>query len=799
MESGAVESDGTPASVEHLVDAIGPVGLVNVTVCHVVEKDEVSVAVSPTATVRDVLTSVAAVLERPEILKKGRLVRKTKEGRAYASLDGAEKIGNRRRFTLMGVPNLMSAPTLPRKNAVLVPQALGVAERSASTGPETVVAPSPEEVLSPPSTPQHQQGTSPAERGAPPPGIVGAAPETTRVTTLDPSPRSVAAPRHILPGTLPAQRLTLSQALSLQTELGVAFSDVLFQRRLSAIEQTGKTKGELIIGRQSVVLEFQAPVLAKYGFEVNSHGINEMVKAMGDHNDNAEFLGNSAAINELLGIGPRLKRRGERFNSIGAMLPVGRPGAGEVLVVRTTKFKGERLSELPALKWSSYPRRNEGADPSLPFVFVDADVQYQAFEGFGGSITEATARLLSQLSSCSRERAIDACFHAEKGLAYCLARVRLSGSADASFSNEGGILSVLRQSAVAVTAAGSTGNEKGEERPLRLVASPASPSAWMAACLGMEAAHAEYLVDFAQKLDEQTAVVGAPLWALTIGSVVSPGTCGITNVEMAENVNTENDDGGASAEDERDFVRDFLGPALEGSGLFDKLRLLVCDKSRERILSWGRDVYSDQEAAKYVWGTAFKCGDPSHEAFPVGSGQRCFQNLESLHELRPNKHLIMTEACQEGMFDAGEWGIAERYAEHIIKDLNNWTEAWLDGSLIDQGEGLDRTVAGRICAAPLLADIDRDLVLFQPSYYYIAHFSRYIQAGARRVLCGSSRDALETIAFLNPNGVLVVVVLNRSDLKIGYWLEHAGRVAFAKAPSHSITTLLLSCSRGVSW
>eukprot|EP00415_Alexandrium_ostenfeldii_P001651 UN1651 len=200
-------------------------------------------------------------------------------------------------------------------------------------------------------------------------------------------------------------------------------------------------------------------------------------------------------------------------------------------------------------------------------------------------------------------------------------------------------------------------------------------------------------------------------------------------------------------------------------------------------------VYGDLAAASYVWGVGFHWyGDPRYETWPA-LPQVCFENVGRVHELRPDKHLIMTEACQENGPHLGEWRIAERYGMNIIEDLNHWTEGWIDWNLILDDKG-GPNHADNYCSAPIIVDTARDVVFFLPSYYYIAHFSRYIRAGAQRVLCAADRDVLRATAYVNPDGTLVVVVLNEDDLWVDLSIKLAGEAVHAAAPAHSITTYI---------
>ena len=59
-----------------------------------------------------------------------------------------------------------------------------------------------------------------------------------------------------------------------------------------------------------------------------------------------------------------------------------------------------------------------------------------------------------------------------------------------------------------------------------------------------------------------------------------------------------------TAEEERDFVRDFLGPAFHSNQLKDK-KIVIWDHNRDEMVERARTVLSDPEAAQYVWGTGF--------------------------------------------------------------------------------------------------------------------------------------------------------------------------------------------------
>ena len=86
-----------------------------------------------------------------------------------------------------------------------------------------------------------------------------------------------------------------------------------------------------------------------------------------------------------------------------------------------------------------------------------------------------------------------------------------------------------------------------------------------------------------------------------------------------------------TAEEERDFVRDHLGPALRDAGLGD-VKIVIWDHNRDLMVERASVVFADPEAAAYVWGTGFHWYGPED-----------FDHVQQLHDAWPDKHLLFTE------------------------------------------------------------------------------------------------------------------------------------------------------------
>jgi len=240
-----------------------------------------------------------------------------------------------------------------------------------------------------------------------------------------------------------------------------------------------------------------------------------------------------------------------------------------------------------------------------------------------------------------------------------------------------------------------------------------------------------------------------------------------------------------TAEDERDFIKNYLGPTLAKDGLSSK-KLICWDHNRDLIYQRASTILSDPNAAKYVWGIGYHW----YETW-TGSAMQ-FDNVARVHETFPSKNLLFTEGCAES-FKASrinEWIWGERYGTSMVHDFNNGNVAWTDWNiLLDENGGPNHV--GNFCFAPVHADTKTGRLIYMNSYYYIGHFSKFIRPGAQRIISSSNRDKLQTTAFINTDGKLAVIVLNTSDDKISYNLWINGDAAETVSLPHSIATLIV--------
>jgi glucosylceramidase len=196
-------------------------------------------------------------------------------------------------------------------------------------------------------------------------------------------------------------------------------------------------------------------------------------------------------------------------------------------------------------------------------------------------------------------------------------------------------------------------------------------------------------------------------------------------------------------------------------------------------------MLADPQAAKYVWGIGF------HWYEPWSGGDPMFDNVRLVHETFPDKHLIFTEGCVDS-FDAqkiNEWKYGEQYGRSMIHDFNNGTVGWTDWNVLLDEQGGPNHV-GNFCFAPVHANSRTGELTYLSSYYYIGHFSKFIQSGARRIASSASRSQLQSTAFLNPDKSVTVIVMNPSEKAAPYWLWMNGDAAEVESPPRSIQTLV---------
>jgi glucosylceramidase len=415
-------------------------------------------------------------------------------------------------------------------------------------------------------------------------------------------------------------------------------------------------------------------------------------------------------------------------------------------------------------------------------VQVHTTARHQAVLGIGGAITDATAEVFAALPPAQQQAFLTAYFDPVHGIGYSLLRTTIHSSdfssASYTYVAEGDTslasfdlapdrrhrIPMIRR---AIAAAGGQ---------LTTFASPWSAPAWMkdnasmlqgGRLLPAHRAHwAAYLARFVHAYEAE----GIPIWGLSV-----------QNEPMARQ---RWESMLYTAEEERDFVRDHLGPTLRAAGLGGK-KLIVWDHNRDLIADRAHVILSDPGAAQYVWGIGY------HWYETWAGGEPMYRNVAAVREAWPGVNLLLTEATVERFDPArlNDWANAERYASALINDFNAGAVGWTDWNLLLDERGGPNHV-GNFCFAPVHADTRTGTLTFTPSFHVLGHFARFVRPGARRVGAVATRSTLLTTAFVNEDGRVATVVFNTGAAEQRYRLQIDGLEAELAIPPRAIQTLV---------
>lgn len=246
-------------------------------------------------------------------------------------------------------------------------------------------------------------------------------------------------------------------------------------------------------------------------------------------------------------------------------------------------------------------------------------------------------------------------------------------------------------------------------------------------------------------------------------------------------------------EEIRTLLRDFVGPALQQSGLTTKLMM---SEAPERLAAYKRFpiVLDDPAARKFISVAAYHGYD--------------FKNYDKIAELErkyPDLRFWMDEICYA--YEAGyakdkklpiyDFDDGDAWGNVIFSDLEAGTSAWIYWNAI-----LDET-GGPWAVSPVHGNPDPNIqhpvvivnkttheITYTGTYYYLAHFSKFVRPGAVRAQTTGAAKGLRVMAFKTPEAGMVAQVLNSNPNDAEVNLVHAGHTLRMSAKARSITSVL---------
>ncbi|HMJ45946.1 MAG TPA: hypothetical protein VK498_01365, partial [Ferruginibacter sp.] len=319
---------------------------------------------------------------------------------------------------------------------------------------------------------------------------------------------------------------------------------------------------------------------------------------------------------------------------LNAQKPAAKEAERSVTVYTTAEGTSLRLTPNGQPLFRKYKQALE----TEPFILVDPSRHFQTFIGIGSALTDAAAETFAKLPLAQQQEFMSAFYDSKKGIGYTLARTNIHScdfSSDSytyvqdndtslsTFSvahDEKYRIPFIKQ---AIAAAGGK---------LTLFASPWSPPAWMKDNNSMiqggkllpafMQSWANYYVKFIKAYEAR----GIPVWGLTV-----------QNEPMAKQ---RWESCIFTAEEERDFIKYYLGPTLQQKGMSSK-KLIAWDHNRDLLYQRAQVLLSDPVAAKYIWGIGFHW----YETWSGGPMQ--FENLKAVNQSFPGKLLLFTEGCKD--------------------------------------------------------------------------------------------------------------------------------------------------------
>lgn len=402
------------------------------------------------------------------------------------------------------------------------------------------------------------------------------------------------------------------------------------------------------------------------------------------------------------------------------------------------------------------------------------DVKFETIEGFGGAITDAATYVYSLMNEEQKRQLMTTYFSPEK-MNYGIVRIHMDSCdfstemyeamSDAediemkSFSfarTEKYILPMLEDA------------QKTAGKPLKLMLSPWSPPAFMktngqrtyGGSLKPEyrAMWANYICRYIVEFEKRGYQVQRMSLQNEPKAVQTWDSCIYT------------------AKEEKEFLRDFMYPALKAHGL-EHVEIFIWDHNKERVYERICEIVDDS-TRDMVAGIAFHWYSGDH-----------FEALELVRNKFCDKKMIISESCIEysKFEEADVISGALRLSHEIIGDLNHGMTAFYDWNLLLDEHGGPNHV-GNFCHAPFLYDTVQKKLMPQLLQQHFEHFSHYLCPGSVRIGYSKYTEQVDVTAYQNPDGKKVVVMLNKSKEILPVNMRMQGEVAEFLLYPESITT-----------
>lgn len=409
----------------------------------------------------------------------------------------------------------------------------------------------------------------------------------------------------------------------------------------------------------------------------------------------------------------------------------------------------------------------------LPTIDVNDKQKFQSVDGFGFALTGGSAQLLMRMTPTQRTALLKKLFATEEGdigVSYLRVSIGSSDMNDHAFSYDD-----LPQGETDVDLAKfNLGPDRDSVVPvlkevvaidprIKILGSPWSAPAWMktndsfrGGSLKPEyyGVYANYFVKYIETMQAE----GITIDAITVQN---------------EPLNPKNTPSMVMFANEQDqFIKKYLGPAFQKAGI--KTTILLYDHNLD-VPSYPLSILKDPAASKYVAGSAFHLygGETS--------------TMTQVHDAYPEKGIYFTEQTVTGPPNATTIDIAEPVSQVLIGATRNWSRNVLLWNLAADPNYGPHTNNGGCTMCQGAITLDGNKATFNVAYYAVAHFSKFVRPGSVRI--GSNDvEQLANVAFLTPDGKVVLVAANTGNFLKTFNIKYHGRMATASLAPGSVGT-----------
>lgn len=417
------------------------------------------------------------------------------------------------------------------------------------------------------------------------------------------------------------------------------------------------------------------------------------------------------------------------------------------------------------------------AEIETQVVNLYPELTYETFEGFGGAVTEAAAYVYSLMSDEQKKQLIETYF-SKDAMNYRLARIHMdscdfcldtyeamSDPQDIGLNS----FSFRRTEKYIVPMLEDIRKVTGDE--LKLMLTPWSPPAFMKSNGNRKGGGklkpeyrsmwAEYICRYIQEFKDR----GYHIQRISLQNepkAAQPWDSCLFN-----------------AKEEKDFLKNFLYPALSAHGYGD-IEIFIWDHNKERLYERVRDVVDDS-TKHMITGAAFHWYSGDH-----------FESIALVRRGYPDMKMIMSESCLEyRVFDERNIeNITNKLCHEIIGDLNNGMCAFYDWNLLLDEKGGPNHV-GNYCHAPFLYNTKSKKLIPQKTQRQYYHFAHNITPGSVRIAVTKYTEQIDATAYYTPENKIVVILLNKSSELLPVNFRIQGKAAEILLPGSALATCII--------